>query len=139
MPKYSLTSKGNVIQCRWNCQANHEHFVGSYEQAVKYFGIEEQNIKSYGELLNIIIYHQTSGLTIPKLSNELYDILINAMGEHKYWVAKYNRKNKALEILDEAEKKGYIFDQKILDTLFKSDKRSSKERIYAYNKWITSI
>lgn len=139
MPKYSLTSKGNVIQCRWNCQANHEHFVGNYEQAIKYFGIEEQNIKSYGELLNIIIYHQTSQYTIPKLSNELYYILIDAMSEHKYWVAKYNRKSKALEILDEAEKKGYIFDQKILETLSRSDKRSSKERIYAYNKWITSI
>ena len=139
MPKYSLTRKGNVVQCKWNCTANHEHFVGSYERAIKYFGIEENEIKSYGNLMNIIIYHQTSQQTIPKLSNELFDILINSMSEHKYFVQNSKRENEALKLLNEAKKLGYIFDEKIVQSIKKANEIEynvkREKRLYMYNLW----
>lgn len=141
MPKWSLTNKGNVIQCKWNCKLYHEHFVGCYERAVKYFGIEQNEINSYGNLFNIVIYHQTNSNTIRKLSNELYDILISAMAEHKYWVAVEKRHEKALEILNIAKKKGYIIDELICKTINKNFKKGQKinlnlkNRIYNYKLW----
>lgn len=138
MPKWSLTNKGNVIQCKWDCKANHEHFVGSYERAVKYFGVEQNEIKSYGNLMNIIIYQQTSQHTVPKLSNELYDILINAMSEHKYWVSANERHSKAIEILKEAREKGYIMDELICKTIDKKakDNVNQQRRKYMFEIWI---
>lgn len=137
MPKYSLTNKGNVVQCKWNCECNHEHYVGSYERAVKYFGVETKEIKSYGNLLNIVIYHQTSQFTVPKLSNELYDILINAMAEHKYWEPVADRHDRALEVLDLAKRKGYITDELICKTITEkaSDNIKAQKRKYMFELW----
>lgn len=137
MPKYSLTNKGNVVQCKWNCKANHEHYVGSYENAIKYFGIDENEIKSYGKLINIIIYHQTSRQTIPKLSNELYDILINAMSKHKYWVPQEKRHEVAMETLLQAKKAGLIIDDKICKTIEEKAKDNfiAQRRIYLFKLW----
>ena len=138
MAKYSLTSKGNVVQCKWNCKENHEHFVGTYERAVKYFGVEQEDIQSYGNLMNIIIYQQTSQYTVPKLSNELYDILMNAMSEHKYWVVPSKRHSEALRILSLANKKGYIMDELICKTIETkaADNKNQQSRKYMYEKWI---
>lgn len=137
MPKWSLTEKGNVIQCKWNCEKEHEHYIGTYERAVKYFGIEQEYIKSYGHLMNIIIYHQTSQYTVPKLSNELYDILINAMAEHKYWVPFNQRHEKAIAILKEAKEKGYLIDNLICKTIEKTaaDNLNQQRRKYLFEKW----
>ena len=137
MPKYSLTDNGNVIQCKWNCNLNHEHFIGSYELAVKYFGIDENQIKSYGNLMNIIIYHQSGLYTYPKLSNELFNILINAMSEHKYWIEPKYRNEKALEILSQAKKCNYIMDEKICKTIKQNkDNLKAQKRLFFYKKWI---
>lgn len=136
MPKWSLTNKGNVIQCKWNCKANHEHYIGTYERAVKYFGVLQNEIKSYGNLLNIIIYHQTSQYTVPKLSNELYDILINAMSEHKYWIEPNARHAEAIKTLDLANSKGYIFDALICKTIDERGNDNAKKRKYMYELWL---
>lgn len=137
MPKYSLTEKGNVVQCKWNCQCNHEHYVGTYERAVKYFGIEQNEIQSWGNLANIIIYHQTSQHTVPKLSNELYDILMSAMSEHKYWVEPNLRHDKAMEMLAYAKQKGYIMDDLICKTIETKakDNVNQQRRKYMFEKW----
>lgn len=138
MPKWSLTNKGNVVQCKWNCESNHEHYIGTYERATKYFGVEQSDIKSYGNLFNIVVYHQTSQFTIPKLSNELYDILISAMAEHKYWVIPKDRHNKAMEILDIANKKGFIIDEAICKTINikAQDNVKAQRRQYLYKLWL---
>lgn len=135
MPKYSVTNKGNVIQCKWNCQCNHEHYIGTYENAVKYFGIDTNEIQSYGNLMNIIIYQQTSQFTIPKLSNELYEKLIDAMSEHKYWVPQDQRHNKAMEILNQAEKAGFIKDDIICKTIKEKVNVKSQRRVYLFELW----
>lgn len=135
--KFSITNKGNVVQCKWNCNCNHEHYIGTYENALKYFGVDTNNIKSYGNLKNIIIYHQTSQYTIPKLSNELYDILINAMSEHKYWVEPINRENKAFELLSWANENNYLNDKIIYKTLKNNSESNLKvqKRLYMYELW----
>lgn len=136
MPKYSLTNKGNVVQCKWNCKGNHEHYIGSYEMAIKYFGIEENNIKSYGNLINVVIYQQTSQFTIPMFTNELYDKLINCMSEHKYWVPEKERDKKAKEILKEANKIGLIKDKSIYNTIKqKPDNLKAQKRLYFFKLW----
>lgn len=137
MPKWSLTKNGNVVQCKWDCKCNHEHFIGTYERAVNYFGIDESNIKSYGKLFNIVIYHQDSQFTIPKLSNELFEILMDAMAEHKYWVPKDKREEKAFEILDLAKKSGYIIDDAICKSIDEKAKDNPKQqrRKYMYEIW----
>lgn len=137
MPIYSLTNKGNVVKCKANCQCNHEHYIGTYERAVKYFGIKEDEIQSWGNLINIVVYHQTSQYTIPKLSNELYDILIDAMSEHKYWVEADRRHEKAMEILKLANQKGYIIDDRICKTISEKaqDNFKQQRRKYMFELW----
>lgn len=135
MAIYSLTEKGNVIKCKWDCKSNHEHYLGTYEQAVRYFGVEQSEIKSWGNLLNIVVYHQTSQWTVPKLSNELYDILMSAMCEHKYWTPPNERHGKAMKTLDKAAAKGFIMDEKICRTIDKSDNLKAKSRKYMYEVW----
>lgn len=139
MPKWSLTNKGNVIQCKWNCKANHEHYIGTYERAVKYFGVDSNEIKSYGKLINLVIYHQTSDRTIRKLSNELYDILISAQSEHKYWAPVEKRCENAIETLDTARKMGLIMDDLLIERFSKSDKNSDKQRLYMFKRWINAL
>lgn len=141
MPKYSLTNKGNIVQCKWNCQARHEHYVGTYEQAVKYFGIDENEIQSYGNLENIVIYHQTSPNAVRKLSNELYDILISAMSQHKYWVPENKRHETAINILKKFKKSGFIMDEAIIKTIkikYK-DNINQNRRVYMYERWLENL
>lgn len=139
MPKYSLTNNGNVVQCKWDCKCNHEHYIGTYERAVKYFGVSQNDIQSYGDIFNIIYYHQTSQFTIPKLSNELYDILIDSMSEHKYWTPENLRHQKAIEALNKAKKAGLIKDIQICKTIKEKGNVKSKQRVYIYNLWCEQI
>lgn len=136
MPIYSLTNKGNVVQCKWNCQSNHEHYQGTFEGALKYFGIYD--VKSWGNLINIVVYHQTSDKTVPKLSNELFDILVRAQSNHKYWAVPLERESNALKIIEEAEKAGLIYDENLIKILESSDRKASQSRVWAYRKWMKS-
>lgn len=135
MPMFSLTKKGNVVQCKSNCKASHKHFVGKYEDAIKYFGIDESEIKPYGTLINVIAYKQTNGRYPPKLSNELYDICIKLMSEHKYYVPAKDREDKAIELLDDANSKGLIFDDLIIKSLKARGRKNNLSRIHMYEKW----
>ncbi len=137
MPIFSLTSKGNVVQCGSNCQCKHEHFVGSYEGALKYFGVSDP--QSWGKLMNVILYHQTSDRTFPKLSNELYDILVKAQAEHKYYAPQEQRSQNALDTIEEAEKHGLIYDERLLKILERSDRQASRDRVYWFKKWEKSF
>ena len=148
MALYTITNKGNIIKCKWNCELNHEHYNGTYENALKYFCVSEEdkdNIKSYGNLMYVILYHQTSDKTIPKLSNELFDILIRLQKEHKYWALEKDREKNAYELLDKAKEKGLLFDDKIIESLKSvaenedlqiSRRNKAKSRIYYYEKWL---
>lgn len=136
MGLYSLTSKEKVIQCKWDCKINHEHYQGSFENAVKYFGVEPSTVKSGGRLLNIVIYHQTDARTTKKLSNELFDILMVAQSNKKYFEDPKNREEKALEALDQAKSLNIIYDDEIVAKLSKSDRSQSHFRIKLYKSWL---
>lgn len=138
MPMFSLTKKGNVVQCKSNCKVSHKHFVGKYEDAIKYFGIDESEIRPYGDLINVIAYKQTNGRFPPKLSNELYDICVNLMSEHKYYVQPKYRKDKAFELLGNAQSLGLIFDDLIIKSLKARGRKNDLSRIYMYEKWCNS-
>lgn len=131
------TKKGNVIQTKPGASnKNTDLFVGSYEDALNHFGIDQNEIKNYGELINIVIYRQTSEFTTPLLSNELYDILISAQSEHKYWAPKEKRHDNAIKTLEEAKRLYLLHDDEIIETLSKSPKFKVKQRIYFYEKWV---
>ena len=135
MPLYTLTDKGNVIECKWNCSRKHEHYLGKYEDALKYFGMNPNEVKSYGKLINIIIYHQTNERTARKFSNELFDIMVKAQSEHKYFAPSSLREENALEALDQANEMGLIYDEILLEKLEKSDRRQSRYRCYLFKEW----
>lgn len=138
MALYHLTNKGNVVQCKIGCDLKHEHYLGTYSLALKYFGIEDNGVKSYGKLINVIFYHQTDNRTFPKLSNELFDILIKAQSEHKYWSPEKDRQKNAFDALKQAEKEGLLYDEKLLKVLKSSDRKASQDRVWAYEKWMKS-
>ena len=137
MPKWSITNKGNIVQCKSDCKLNHEHYIGTYEMAVKYFGIDQSKINNYGKLINIIFYHQTSQYTVRKFSNELYDLLIKSMSEHKYWIEPKYREKKAFETLNEANKIGLIMDKTIEKSITDkySENYNQQRRLYLYKIW----
>lgn len=139
MPKWTITSNDNVTQCPWNCKdPRHEHYVGSYEMAVRYFGVDQGEISSWGDLFNVIWWHQTSGVTAPKLSNELFDILMSKQAEHKHWAPPSEREKRALDAIEEARKADIIRDEQLcanLQKLADSGNASASRRIYMFHKW----
>ena len=131
------TKNGNVISTKPGKSNKHKDlYVGTYENALNHFGVDENSIQNYGELINIVIYRQTSEFTIPMLTNELYDLLVDAQSEHKYWAPKDQRHNNAIKTLQEAKSLHLLFDDQIIKTLSKSTKRRSQQRLYFYDKWI---
>ena len=138
MPKYSLTKNGNVVQCKWNCHCNHKHYVGTYENALNFFDVDLKEVHNYGDLINIVIYHQTSQYTIPKLTYELYNILIDSMSEHKYWVEPSMRHDEAIKTLQKANNIGLIEDNKIYNTIKNKESNNPKQnrRIYMNDLWL---
>lgn len=133
---WHMTIKGNVVKCKNPSKCRLEHYQGTYERAIKFFGAEDP--VSWGKLINIIVYHQTSQMCVPKLSNELFDILVDAQSEHKYWAPVKEREKRALKTIEQAKQAGFIIDDLILNTLRKSEKMSSKSRIWTYEKWMKS-
>ena len=137
MALYSLTKNGNVIKCPYNCTKNHEHYQGTFDGALEFFGVKE--VKNYGRLIDIIMYHQTSNRTAPKLSNELFYILVRAQGEHKYWAPKHEREKNAFEALELAERAGFIYDDKLVPILKESKRKAANDRVWAWEKWLESL
>jgi hypothetical protein len=131
---WKLTGNGNVVRCGKNDTAD-DIYSGTYELAVKYFGINQDDIKPYGRLINIVIFQQTSGRTVRKLSNELFDILVNAQSEHKWWAPPQQREQRAIDTIDEAQKMGLIFDDQIVHRLEKSDRKNDQNRLYMFHLW----
>ena len=138
MSLYGVTEKGNVVQCPYNCNKRHQHYQGTYERALKFFGLSEEEPQPWGKLINVIMYHQTSDRTFPKLSNELFDILMLAQAEHKYWAPEAKREALAMEAIEEARRAGWIFDEELLERLKKSDRKASQDRVYEYERWMRS-
>lgn len=139
MSRWSVNSAGKVVQCGLDCKCEHEHYVGSYEMAVKYFCVDEDEIKSYGNLLHIVVAHQTMPQFAPKLSNELYEILIQAQAEKKYWSPVEQRHERALKAIEDGEKLGVVNDSKLLEKLEKSERMQSQKRVYMYRRWESTI
>lgn len=135
MPLYTITNKENVIECKWNCEKKHEHFLGSYESALKYFGVDNSSVKNYGRLINIVIYHQTNERTARKFSNELFDILVRAQSEHKYYSKPEDREENAFKTLEIAEDMNLIMDDQLLSKLENSERDQSRYRCYRFKEW----
>lgn len=138
MPLWSMTERGNVVRCRSNCERDHEHYLGTYEQALHWFGVEETE-DGPGKLINIVMYHQWGQRTVPKLSNELYDILMRAQSQRKWWAPKAMRHENAMRTLDEAERVGMLMDDKIIQALQKGGKPVHQGRIWAHEKWVRDL
>jgi hypothetical protein len=104
--------------------------MGSYEAAVKWFGIyyntnntyteeeqEQKNKKIVKGLVNIINYYQTSPYTTRRFSNELKDILVSVQSNRKYFCQFQYREQNAQDAIEMASKLGLIFDDKLLRSL----------------------
>ena len=77
MAFYTMTNNGNVVEVLYkDLGKHHDVYSGSYKDAVKYFGVKPDDIKSYGRLIDVVIYRQTSLNCKPLLSNELFDKLV---------------------------------------------------------------
>lgn len=135
MPLYTITNKENVIECKWNCEKKHEHFLGSYESALKYFGVDSSTVKNYGKLINIVIYHQTNDRTARKFSNELFDILVRAQSEHKYYSPVKQREENAYKTLEIAKEMNLILDEELLEKFKDSERQQTRYRCYKFNEW----
>lgn len=143
--QWSINDKNQVIMCGYKCKKNHEHLIGTYEQAMKYFtGSTEiaKNSKHPGDLMNIIIVHQLNERFITKTSAELYDILMKNAATKKYWIPEDKRKDHILELLKIAKEKHLIFDEEIINKLKKkgrSLKDYERRRIYKQEQFEKNI
>lgn len=136
MSVYSLNNLGDMVTCKFGCQKHDFHYSGAYEGALKFYGIDPKEIKPYGELINIVIFHQTSEFTVRKFSSELYNTLVDAQSEHKYFAPVADRHRRAMETLDEAEKTGLLCNEDLLKTLSARETTTNERRLYRYNAWI---
>lgn len=140
MARFTINNKGKVKQCKWNCSIKHEHYEGSYESAVKYFGEDPEEIESYGKLINIIIYYQTSDyVRVRRLSNELFDDLVYKQSLKSHFAPAEDRESNAIEALNIAYDMNIIYDERLLLWLRKSEKYKEKYRAYSYDAWIEEV
>lgn len=136
MPKYTVTDKGDIRECKWNCSTKHEHYVGSYESALKYFGIDQEDVESKGKLINVIIYYQTSDqVSVRRLSNELFDMLVYKQSDKRFFAPVNEREINAIEALNKAYDLDIIYDERLLKWMRKSEKYKENARAYAYDAW----
>ena len=120
-------------------------FQGSYERALQYFGIDlnltvEEDAKDgtlfgAGDLLKLVMYHQTNEHATPKLTNELYDILMAAQCEKHYWAAPQQREARTYETLQKAQSLGLLQDEQILKVLHGSSRDGARQRIRKFRAW----
>ena len=132
MAVWGCTKRGDVIKVPPSYKG--ETYVGTYEQALKWFGVTAG--KSWGDLMNVVVYHQTDPRTFPKLSSELFDILVRAQSEHKYWTEPSMRESVAIATIEKAEKVGLVQDERLLEVLKKSDRKASVDRVRAHEHWL---
>lgn len=146
MAFYTMTNNGNVVEVLYKDLGKyHDVYSGSYKDAVKYFGVKPDEVKSYGRLIDVVIYRQTSLNCKPLLSNELFDKLVYIQSQHKYWCADPEKRiDNALEAIDKAKKWSLIFDDDIIANLKRKSEDESISRrkqldylyrINAYEKW----
>lgn len=117
---------GKIVSCASSDCVNskhYDHFVGKYEDAIKwFFGDTTQSVseaashnKHWGNLINLVIYQNQTGNTIMKTVAELYDKLNEAVSSMKYWVPPNDREFAIRETLIEAENKFLLHDRELLD------------------------
>lgn len=112
---------------------NIEIYEGTFENAMKYFGINKVNNdlnKVKTSALNIIMYYQLDEKTMTRTTPELARMLNDAFSSQRYYVNEYIRDNIIFECLREAYDKKLIYDDQIIEDLEKSEKYSAKKRLY---------
>ena len=135
---WSYDDKRNkVVMCDSCCNKNHSHYSGKYEDALIYFtGGTEANInnKHFGNLMNVIIAHQTNDKFINKTSAELYDILYRSSKSCKYYIeaSDEERERYIHDLLDEAFDLGLIYDERICKSILEGN--SNKIQLKRANK-----
>ena len=144
MAVFGYNGKSNVVfKCPFGCSKKHEHYVGTYENALVYFtgSVEAaENNNHYGDLMNIIVAHQLNEKFNTKTSAELYDILYSAASTAKYWLPEEERKGKILKLLDEAKDLRLIFDEEMKADFSKEGApQRAKKRLYRLNKFEESL
>lgn len=135
MALYSLNDKGQLQECKWNCKINHQHISGSFETALKYFMVNPNEIKSSGDVWNILYYYQTDMNTTRRLSNELFDLMVQAQSKEKYFAPVMMREEIAIAALNKGYDFNLIMDEPIIERLKKSERRNDQSRVYMYEQW----
>ena len=136
-----LDKNGIVRECRKKDQPG-VFYIGSYEGALKYFDVDPNAPEypdSIGDPWNIIVYYQLSGFALPRLSNEIYDILEAAMKRPKFWVQPDKRHETIMGLIEKAEKAKIIDNDLLIKSLNNRGSITDKRRIFAYNKWLNSL
>lgn len=138
---WAYNAKAKVLfKCKYDCEKKHDHFVGKYEDAIKYFtGGQIEMEKGYGDLIDIVIFYQLNDDVITRTSAELYYQMMDAAATKKYWIPAEHRQKYVMEKLKQAEKLDLIKDEEILRDLRKSGKKRSERRIYRQEKWVEDV
>ena len=130
--QWSININDEVIMCGYNCRKNHDHLIGTYEQAMIYFTGSTKaakNSKHYGNLMNIIYVHQTNDRFMTKTSSELYNILMKNASTKKYWVPEEERHDKIIELLLQAKKLRLIHDEEIIKSIKARGERATASQL----------
>ena len=127
MSKLKLEGRNN----RWTYGTS--TFTGSYKDACDYFGVEIEEGRR--NLYNIVIHHQLDSRTMTKMSNELYDKMMNAMTKPEYWTDPSDRNAKAIATLEKAYEDALIRDQEILDLAESKQRKATLTRVRFYKIW----
>ena len=136
MSAWWLDPNGNVRKVGQNAHAD-DVYVGRYDQALKYFGVQpDDERRGWGDLKMVIMYHQTSQRAAPKLSSELVDMLVHLQSEKKYLAPEGERMKLALQAVKWACKAGLVNDESLIKSLQKSERKVSHDRIWAHERWV---
>lgn len=125
-----------VVRCGRGCNKPHEHFVGTYEKALQYFGVDPTEVSGHKQLIDIVIFHQLSDRTVTKTSSELYYILMRACSEPQYWVPPQDRHHVVMDVLRSCRDKYLIKDDEILRSAREGrSNRRGLRRLHHQEKW----
>lgn len=137
---WSFDPRRGVVRCGWNCNRSHEHFSGTYQAALNYFGVDQRDVSGYKKLKDIVVFHQLSDRTLTKTSSELYEILIEACSKPQYWVPEEDRHRVVMEVLESCKDSYLIKDDEILEKARRGESnRRGMQRLYRQEKWERTI
>lgn len=137
---WTVGKDGTVVKCSYKCERDHDHFIGSYEKAMKFLVGPIDQTKGKKKLKDIVMTHQLDERMLTKTSAELYSILMSACETKQYWIPSEQRHQEVMDTLDECERDHLIMDKQIFE---KFDPETSPgrmgKRLYRLQQWERNI